>query len=104
MKALFAEAWQAMGWFSQFLATIVNGRDTVVRFSEPASLREIVRNETQVGRAAHKAARIHHRCEGLHFQKFIHLTHFEELLIALFYVYLINRNKYSSPHALNTTD
>lgn len=58
LKALFAEAWQSMGWFSQFIATIVNGRDTMVRFSEPASLREMVRNETQPGRAAHKVARI----------------------------------------------
>jgi glycerol-3-phosphate O-acyltransferase len=58
LKALFSEAWQSMGAFSQFVATVVNGRDTLVRFSEPANLRELLRNETQPGRAAHKVARV----------------------------------------------
>ena len=58
IKAFFTEAWQSMGWFSQFIATLVNGYDTMVRFSEPANLREMLRNETQPGRAAHKVARI----------------------------------------------
>jgi glycerol-3-phosphate O-acyltransferase len=58
IKALFAEAWQSVGVLSQFVATIVNGRDTVVRFSEPISLREILRNEDREERAAHKLARV----------------------------------------------
>lgn len=58
LKALFAEAWQSVGILSQFVATIVNGRDTVVRFSEPTSLRAILRNETREERAAQKLARV----------------------------------------------
>ena len=58
LKALFAEAWQSVGVLSQLVATLVNGRDTVVRFSDPASLRELLRNETREDRATHKLARI----------------------------------------------
>ena len=58
LKALFAEAWQSVGVLSQFVATLVNGRDTMVRFSEPASLREILRNEHREERAAQKLARV----------------------------------------------
>lgn len=42
LKALFAETWQTVTPLRQLLAVLIHGRQTVVRFSAPLSLRQMV--------------------------------------------------------------
>jgi glycerol-3-phosphate O-acyltransferase len=42
LKALFAETWRSSSAVRQFLAVLLHGRHTLVRFSAPLSLRELV--------------------------------------------------------------
>lgn len=41
-RVLFAENWIVVGRFRRMLALLLNGRDTVVHFSEPVSLRNVL--------------------------------------------------------------
>ena len=42
LKALLAETWRSPGRLRQFLAVLLHGRQTLVRFNRPLSLRELV--------------------------------------------------------------
>ncbi|MEM1411775.1 MAG: 1-acyl-sn-glycerol-3-phosphate acyltransferase, partial [Pseudomonadota bacterium] len=57
-KVLFTEDWEVMGRFRRLLSTIINGRDTVVQFSRPISLRELLDEGTGSARALRKVSRI----------------------------------------------
>ncbi len=57
-KALFAEHWEVAGRFRRLLSTFVNGRDTLVQFSRPISLREFVAEGPDPERSLRKVSRI----------------------------------------------
>ena len=65
LKALFAETWRNPGVFRQFLAVLLHGRQTLVRFNAPLSLRELVHggaaplSETQASRKVSRILRVH---------------------------------------------
>ncbi len=67
LKALFAETWRNPGTFRQTLAILLHGRQTLVRFNAPLSLRELVHgrsaplNETQAARKVSRILRVHFR-------------------------------------------
>jgi glycerol-3-phosphate O-acyltransferase len=52
LKALFSETWQAASPLRQMLSILIHGRHTVVRFSPPMSLRDMVKDsDSQLGQA-----------------------------------------------------
>jgi glycerol-3-phosphate O-acyltransferase len=57
-KVLFTEDWEVIGRFRRLLSTIINGRDTVVQFSRPISLRELLDEGAGSARALRKVSRI----------------------------------------------
>ena len=57
-KVLFTEDWEVIGRFRRLLNTIINGRDTVVQFSRPISLRELLDEGAGSARALRKVSRI----------------------------------------------
>lgn len=57
-KVLFSEDWEVAGRFRRFLSTLINGRDTVVQFSRPISLRQLVDEGAGAGRDLRKVSRI----------------------------------------------
>ena len=59
-SVLFSENWVMVGRFRRMLALLLNGRDTVVHFSAPVSLRAILGEEGEVRpeRFARKMARV----------------------------------------------
>ncbi|MEW5833719.1 MAG: glycerol-3-phosphate 1-O-acyltransferase PlsB [Pseudomonadota bacterium] len=59
-RVLFSENWVVVGHFRRLLALLLNGRDTVVQFSEPVSLREALADagEMPPERFARKIARV----------------------------------------------
>jgi glycerol-3-phosphate O-acyltransferase len=59
-RVLFSENWVMVGRFRRMLALLLNGRDTVVHFSAPVSLREVLNEagEVQPERFARKMARV----------------------------------------------
>ncbi|MEE4175057.1 MAG: glycerol-3-phosphate 1-O-acyltransferase PlsB [Xanthomonadales bacterium] len=57
-KVLFTEDWEVIGRFRRLLSTIINGRDTVVQFSRPISLRELLDEGVGSARALRKVSRI----------------------------------------------
>jgi len=65
LKALFAETWRNPGAFRQALAVLLHGRQTLVRFNAPLSLRELVHGgaaplgETQAARKVSRILRVH---------------------------------------------
>lgn len=67
LKALFAETWRNPGMFRQLFAILVHGRQTMVRFNAPLSLRELVHGgaaplgETQASRKVSRILRVHFR-------------------------------------------
>ena len=67
LKALFAETWRNPGMFRQALAVLLHGRQTLVRFNAPLSLRELVHggaaplSETQASRKVSRVLRVHFR-------------------------------------------
>ena len=67
LKALFAETWRNPGVFRQMLAILLHGRQTLVRFNAPLSLRELVHgrsaplNEMQAARKVSRILRVHFR-------------------------------------------
>lgn len=58
LKALFAETWQQVSTLRHMLAILIHGRHTVVRFNGPISLRELLSDDMEEGRAVRKLARI----------------------------------------------
>ncbi len=67
LKALLAETWRAPGALRQFLAVLLHGRQTLVRFNAPLSLRELVHGrgealpEAQALRKVSRVLRVHFR-------------------------------------------
>jgi glycerol-3-phosphate O-acyltransferase len=59
-RVLFSENWVVVGRFRRMLALLLNGRDTVVHFSAPVSLRAVMdeNSELQPERFARKMARV----------------------------------------------
>ncbi|MFK2892204.1 glycerol-3-phosphate 1-O-acyltransferase PlsB [Dyella flagellata] len=59
-SVLFSENWVVVGRFRRMLAVLLNGRDTVVHFSAPVSLRAVLNEEDELRpeRFARKMARV----------------------------------------------
>ncbi len=57
-KILFAENWEVAGRFRRFFSTLINGRDTLVQFSQPISLQELSSEELGPARNLRKVSRI----------------------------------------------
>jgi len=59
-RVLFSENWVMVGRFGRLLALLLNGRDTVVHFSAPVSLRSVLDESGEIGpeRFARKIARV----------------------------------------------
>ena len=57
-RVLFAENWTLVGRFRRFLAVVLNGRNTLVQFSPPISLRQALAEEMGEERAVRKLSRV----------------------------------------------
>ncbi|MGB2789091.1 MAG: glycerol-3-phosphate 1-O-acyltransferase PlsB [Dokdonella sp.] len=57
-RVLFAENWVVVGRFRRLLAILLNGRDTLVQFAPPISLREIVDEDLSPERTVRKVSRV----------------------------------------------
>ena len=57
-RVLFAENWAMVGRFRRFLAVLLNGRHTIVRFSPALSLREALAEELPPERSVRKLSRV----------------------------------------------
>ena len=57
-SVLFSENWALVGRFRRLLALLLNGRDTLVRFAEPVSLRETVEEGLPAERTVRKLQRV----------------------------------------------
>ncbi|MGA9421312.1 MAG: glycerol-3-phosphate 1-O-acyltransferase PlsB [Rhodanobacteraceae bacterium] len=59
-RVLFAENWVVVGRFRRLLAILLNGRDTIVQFARPISLRELLDESPDIdtGRIVRKLARV----------------------------------------------
>ncbi|KAA9131000.1 glycerol-3-phosphate 1-O-acyltransferase PlsB [Marinihelvus fidelis] len=57
-KTLFSEDWALGGRIRRFMSTLVNGRDTVVQFSRPISLRQLADERAGAARDQRKVSRI----------------------------------------------
>jgi len=57
-SVLFSENWALVGRFRRLLAILLNGRDTLVRFAEPVSLRESVEEGLEPERTVRKLQRV----------------------------------------------
>ncbi len=57
-SVLFSENWALVGRFRRLLAILINGRDTLVRFAEPISLRESVDEGLSPERTVRKLQRV----------------------------------------------
>jgi len=59
-RVLFAENWVVVGRFRRLLAILLNGRDTIVQFSAPVSLRDTLAEQGKVPleRSVRKLARV----------------------------------------------
>jgi glycerol-3-phosphate O-acyltransferase len=57
-RVLFAENWAMVGRFRRFLAVLLNGRHTIVRFSPALSLREALAEELPAERSVRKLSRV----------------------------------------------
>jgi len=58
VKALFAEGWAIPGPLRQALRVLIHGRQTLLRFGEPQSLREMIRGVEDDALALRRAARL----------------------------------------------
>lgn len=58
LKILFADSWATPGAFKQFIAIMLHGRNTMVRFSEPISLRDVVNENLGEERTLRKLSRV----------------------------------------------
>lgn len=60
-RVLFSENWAVVGRFRRLLAILINGRDTVVHFSQPLDLREMLEDAAELPdreRVTRKVARV----------------------------------------------
>ena len=57
-RVLFAENWTLVGRFRRFLAVVLNGRNTLVQFSPPISLRQALAEDLGEERALRKLSRV----------------------------------------------
>jgi glycerol-3-phosphate O-acyltransferase len=57
-KLLFLENWQVIGRTRKFFATVLHGRNTLLRFSEPLALRAIIEDGAQPELAYRKTSRV----------------------------------------------
>ncbi|MBV8658476.1 MAG: glycerol-3-phosphate 1-O-acyltransferase PlsB [Burkholderiales bacterium] len=57
-RLIFSEGWAPRGGLSQFFAILLNGRQTLVQFGQPTSLRELVSDTEDQERALRKVARV----------------------------------------------
>jgi glycerol-3-phosphate O-acyltransferase len=59
-RVLFAENWVVVGRFRRLLAILLNGRDTIVQFSAPVSLRETLdeQGDVAIERSVRKLSRV----------------------------------------------
>src|SRR3954471_11649611 len=57
-SVLFSEDWVVVGRFRRLLALLLNGRDTIVQFSPPVSMREAIKDEVEPERGVRKLQRI----------------------------------------------
>lgn len=55
---LFSENWVVVGRFRRFLALLLNGHDTIVQFSPPVSLRQILSDEQDAPNTLRKFSRV----------------------------------------------
>ncbi|NNM51073.1 MAG: glycerol-3-phosphate 1-O-acyltransferase PlsB [Pseudomonadales bacterium] len=58
LKILFADSWATPGAFKQFIAILLHGRNTMVRFSEPISLRSMAESTSSSELALRKLSRV----------------------------------------------
>ncbi len=58
LKALFSETWRTPGRLRQALAVLLHGRQALVRFSAPLSLRQLLEGEPDEARAVRKLSRV----------------------------------------------
>ena len=57
-RVLFAENWAMAGRFRRLLAVLLNGRNTIVRFSPPVSLRSVLQEDVKPENAVRKISRV----------------------------------------------
>lgn len=57
-RVLFAENWAMVGRFRRFLAVLLNGRNTIVRFSPPVSLRSVLQEGMTAETSVRKISRV----------------------------------------------
>ena len=57
-RVLFAENWTLVGRFRRLLAVLLNGRNTIVRFSPPVSLRQVLDEGLTSERSVRKISRV----------------------------------------------
>ncbi|GAB3346074.1 glycerol-3-phosphate 1-O-acyltransferase PlsB [Lysobacter tyrosinilyticus] len=57
-SVLFSENWTLVGRFRRLLAIALNGRDTLVQFAPPVSLREIIEEDLPPERTVRKLSRV----------------------------------------------
>lgn len=57
-KVMFSESWEVMGRFRRLMSTIINGRDTVIQFGKPISLRSLMAEGLGPGRSLRKVSRL----------------------------------------------
>ena len=57
-RVLFSENWAVVGRFRRLLSLLLNGRDTIVHFSPPVSLRAVVAEGLDAERTVRKASRV----------------------------------------------
>ncbi len=58
LKALFSETWRPPGHLRQLMAVLLHGRQALVRFSAPLSLRELLKDGLEEPRALRKLSRV----------------------------------------------
>ncbi len=57
-RSMFSDNWSSAGKFQQFLTVLIHGRDTLVQFSKPISLRSIMKENEPEEKTAKKIQRI----------------------------------------------
>ncbi len=64
-RVLFSENWGVVGRFRRLLSLLLNGRDTIVQFAAPISLRGVLDEEEEAPKTLRKVARV----LRVHFQR-----------------------------------
>ena len=66
-RVLFSENWVVVGRFRRLLAILLNGRDTIVQFAAPVSMREVIMDQPDV--APERGVRKLQRILRVHFRR-----------------------------------